>query len=487
MTTSRVLRAVGLFLFLQGVLLGLASGRARTVDEHSLHFMAESWAAQGSFAVPQLVTLGSFYGKTSIRNEPYAPYSPGQPMVSALYLQALGPTFRAAAAKPSGEPMLLANQAATSLLSTTLTAAMGAVFLLAAQAMGVPLNLALLSSLLLVVSTPFLPYSKYGFSEPFLGLLGAVVAGGLVQWDKGDSRGLWCAGLGAGLAVAVKFAVGGLLFGAVGLALLSRAEGRNWRALVRFSLIPVAVITFHLAWNWLRFGDMWDMGYPAVAEAGRRLNDFDTPLLIGLYGLLLTPGKGLLFFAPGLFLSLLGLRAAHRASPSAVVAGVVFFLASLFLYARYSAWEGGYCVGPRYLLPSLPLLWLGLPFLLKAGSAKKRVALFLCLAGVVAQVPAVATSFTEDQIMGGRYYDATYHFRLDFTPAGHWALTSKYLPGLFTGEAWDHPLGLGLDFWFVFLVRAGFDRSLILSWFVTAFACAATGWWLLRRDANRGV
>ena len=479
---SSITRSLGLFLLLQGALLLIASGRARTVDEHSLHFMAESMVARGSVAVPQLVELGSFYGKPSLRGEAYAPYSPGQPVAASIYLRALGPWFRASASKPLGEPMLLANQAATSLLSTTMIALTAVLFMLAAEALGIRPFVALASSLLLVASTPLLPYSKYGFSEPSLAALVALVLYGLVQWDLGKAHGLWLAGIGVALAVSVKLAVGGLLFGAVGLALLSRPEGRNLQALTRFAVAPVCALALHLTWNWVRFDDMWDLGYPAAAELGRRLNDFDTPLAVGLFGLLLSPGKGLLFFAPGVIAAALGLRAAFQKSPSAVITGLVFFVASLLLYSRYSAWEGGYCVGPRYLLPALPFLWLGLPFVL--SGERRKFTLALCLAGLVLQGPAVATSFIEDQAPRGRYYDATYHYQIGYTPAGQWRLAARYLPGLFTGEAWNQPLGLGLDFWFVFLVRAGFGRDLVLSWFAVASALVVSGGALLARESR---
>ena len=154
MNRATLRAALGLFLLLQGSLLLLASGRARTVDEHSLHFMAESLAAGRGVEVPQLMAIGSFYGKIGRNGKPYAPYSPGQPFLASFYLRALGPTFAAAATRESGEPLLLAREAASTLLNTTVVAACAALFLMALRIMGVPLTTALGSSLALVAATP---------------------------------------------------------------------------------------------------------------------------------------------------------------------------------------------------------------------------------------------------------------------------------------------------------------------------------------------
>lgn len=474
---------LGLFLTLQGGLLLIASGRARTVDEHSLHFMAESLNERGTLAVPQLVAIRSFYGKLSLRGAPYAPYSPGQPMAAAMYLRVLGPVFRAAAPRTTGESALLAHEAATGLLNTTLTALGAVLFLCAVRALGISARRAIWTSALLILSTPLVVYSKYSFSEPFLSALVAGTVLGLILHDRGHPVGPWVAGIAVAGAIAVKFAVGGLLGAAAGLALLSRPEGRRPAALVRFGLVPLCVLAAHFAWNATRFGSVWDLGYPEAAELGRRLNDFDTPFLTGLFGLLLSPGKGLLFFAPAVCASVFGWRALHRRSPSASTAAIGFFAGSLMLYAKYSAWEGGYCFGPRYLLPALPGLFLGLPFVL--ASRRKRAVLLLCLLGTLMQGPGVATSFAEDQMAGGRYYDADYRYRLDYSPLGQWALVARYAPGLASGTAWNEPLGFGLDFWFVFLVRAGFSRTLVAAWFACAGLLLALGVCLLRGVPNQ--
>ena len=108
------------------------------------------------------------------------------------------------------------------------------------------------------------------------------------------------------------------------------------------------------------FGSPFAFGYPAVAEGAKRLNSFATPILAGLYGFLLSPGKSIFLFAPPAILALAGLRALWRRDRGLATVAVLLPLADLLFFCKYSQWEGGYCVGPRYIVPALVLLCLGL-------------------------------------------------------------------------------------------------------------------------------
>ncbi len=58
----------------------------------------------------------------------------------------------------------------------------------------------------------------------------------------------------------------------------------------------------HAAYGWARFGSPFETGYGAQASPAA----FTTPALVGLYGLLLSSGKGVAWFAPALWLAPLG-------------------------------------------------------------------------------------------------------------------------------------------------------------------------------------
>jgi hypothetical protein len=127
----------------------------------------------------------------------------------------------------------------------------------------------------------------------------------------------------------------------------------------------------------------------------------------------------------------------------------------LFFFARYSSWEGGYCVGPRYMVPSIALLCSGLgPILADGKNRFKRIALVLLILGAIVQCITLATSFMEDQAPRGHYYDANWTYRLGYSLSGQIHLLFKYLR---SGQ--PSRLGLGWDRWFVFLHNGGISAA----------------------------
>ncbi|HEV8268930.1 MAG TPA: hypothetical protein VGR00_11865 [Thermoanaerobaculia bacterium] len=103
-----------------------------------------------------------------------------------------------------------------------------------------------------------------------------------------------------------------------------------------------------LAVNTVYQGSPFHFGYVLSSEL-----PFWHPLGAGLYGLLLSPGRGLVFFAPVVLLAPFGLRR-RRAAAWVLALGAPAVLA--LVIARWFVWNGGSCWGPRYLLAVLPLL-----------------------------------------------------------------------------------------------------------------------------------
>jgi hypothetical protein len=218
------------------------------------------------------------------------------------------------------------------------------------------------------------------------------------------------------------------------------------------SAVGVAIL---LTYNTLLFGGPFEFGYPATAEGAKALNTFDTPLVKGLYGFLLSPGKSFFVFAPPVILALAGLPRLWKLERGAATVAMLFPLMYLFFFARYTQWEGGYCVGPRYLVPSIVLLCLALgPMLAEGAPRVRKTALVLLGLGAFVQCVSLATSFMEDQVPRGRYYDANWTYRLGYSLIGQIRLLWRYLA---SGER--ARLGLGWDRWFVFLHKGGVSAA----------------------------
>ena len=110
-----------------------------------------------------------------------------------------------------------------------------------------------------------------------------------------------------------------------------------------------------LVYNAFAFGDPSEQGYGS--------KPFDTPILAGLYGLLLSPSRGLFVYAPYLAFAVAALVRAWRARGEVAARlralGTVS-LATLLLYATYTEWWGGRVFGARFLDDLAPILFAAL-------------------------------------------------------------------------------------------------------------------------------
>jgi len=126
---------------------------------------------------------------------------------------------------------------------------------------------------------------------------------------------------------------------------------------VRYLAVPVGALALVVADNLVRHGG--SLSTYAVSDRGgiptvlpySTSSGFSYPWGLGLLGLLFSFGKGLVFFAPGLFLP--ARRALRAVSPRLWPAQVALLLAVaglLTVYSSWYGWWGGFFWGPRFLL-----------------------------------------------------------------------------------------------------------------------------------------
>ncbi len=192
------------------------------------------------------------------------------------------------------------------------------------------------------------PYAADSYTEPWAAAALALGAAGLLRGSTHALRAGLAAGLGA-LAAALLKPILWVLAPAVVLAALARDRGRPGlpRAAVGAVAVLVPGLAGTLALNAALYGRATDFGYGYVGLP------FDHPLAAGLFGLLVSPGRGLLFFAPLALLAPFALR--RLPGPARVLCGILP-LVLLLVAARWFSWHGASCWGPRLLLPALPLL-----------------------------------------------------------------------------------------------------------------------------------
>jgi hypothetical protein len=196
--------------------------------------------------------------------------------------------------------------------------------------------------------------------------------------------------------------------------LIVLAVRQRWRVLWALGAAALAAAPF-LLYNLTVFRH-WAGGYAWAVSGSHPFVDF--PLLPGIAGLLLSPGKGLLVFSP--FLVFLAGRLEEVARSAAAVAAIpvgvaveaeataasatahrppawapsfrsldlavlAAFLMQLYVFGR-SDFRGGACYGPRYLTDSCPgLVWLLLPVMARLRGGWLRAFVMAVAAGVAIQ------------------------------------------------------------------------------------------------------
>jgi len=178
-----------------------------------------------------------------------------------------------------------------------------------------------------------------------------------------------------------------------------------WRGWVAF-FAPLVLCGIIIGWfNWTRYGSPLTFGFSALQHTS-----FTTPLLLGLYGLLISPGKGLLFYNPIAWAGLIGLAIMFRTRRREAILFALILVAELLFFAVYEYWTGGWNWGPRYILPVLPLLVLtaGEWVYVKPTRLRKTILVGLCVIGFVLNIPAVLVDHSRYLIGFGEREPQTY-------------------------------------------------------------------------------
>jgi hypothetical protein len=144
--------------------------------------------------------------------------------------------------------------------------------------------------------------------------------------------------------------------------------------LLAFSLIV-------LAYNYVRFGDIFQFGYTVR---------FTTPLLAGLGAYLFSLDRSLFLYSPVLLAGLLGIPSFLRRYPREGWFSLLLIVVYPFINAKWGVYWGGPVWGPRFLLPIIPFLVLFILPLLEAGKRVIWGLSLLCFLSMAVQVMGLA-------------------------------------------------------------------------------------------------
>ena len=281
-----------------------------------------------------------------------------------------------------------------------------------------------------------------------------------------------------------------LLVAVPALVWLAWSRG-GWKRALQFvgPLVPAALGL--LAYNHLRFGHPMALGY------GSWIAQFSTPWLVGISGLLLSPGRGFLFFVPTVWLLPWAWKRFRSEHSSLAIVVVGISLGYLLFYGRFEAWYGTESWGPRYLVPLLPITLLPLAAL---STVARRWLVAVAFVGVVFQVPPLVASPSlyfrslDRLAAAGEVVDPIYDIRQSPLVL-HWREALDLLTdspgqggpafGDVAGEieAGHHQLVRALpNFWFFYAKALGVNVGWVTGLMLLVAAVGSGAFWMIERS-----
>ena len=341
--------ALGIFLLVTAVYALAGPGRIDIIDGQYRFEVARNLMEHGSLRVDDPFLAGSVPG---IAGGAYSPYGVSGSIVSLPLLML---------ADVAGPAPIDRQQFFFSFTSAVFGAATASVLFLFYSTLGVAPRAALLWTMVAAFATLAFPASTSVFDQAQHALF-VITACYLAHLSaRRDSIALAAAG-GAALAVLVNFQeTYALLFPAIGLATLgpqgaSAGQRRSFERYLVFMFVGGLGLLVWAGLNDFRFGGLFTSG-----KGGNHPFPFDNPV-IGLSGLLVSPGKSLFLYSPVTVLGLLGLKRLVRDEPRLGQAVAAACCVHLALISTLSFYGGDWCWGPRYFVAILPLVALGTPF-----------------------------------------------------------------------------------------------------------------------------
>ena len=316
------------------------SGVFRTVDELAMYASTESLAQRGDLSTPQIL-FSDFHNPTG-------PIEPGQAALAA-------PLYWLAQRFPT-----VNNIQAVMLLNPLVTALTAAALYRIGRALGYAHGACLGLAFAFGLATLAWPYSRSFLREPLLGLIVTLAFYSYVTFRRRPQARWLAATLGLlAAATATKFIAIALvpffLIPAAGDWIRLHPQHKRRVVAGSFAFVLVAFAAALLIAT-LRLQQEAASSLDVLASFVRNLSLSN--VLEVAYGLLFSPGKGIVFYSPMVVIGWLGVAGArpHRrllAWFSLLVPGMM-----MLAYSGSEAWYGGQSWGPRFLVPVVPLMLL---------------------------------------------------------------------------------------------------------------------------------
>lgn len=271
---------------------------------------------------------------------------------------------------------------------------------------------AFITCLLYGLTTFALVYTKTLFGEPLTALLLLTAALHTYRYcEQPRARDAVSIGVCIGLLIGINtiYALYAPLFGLMILRQRS-SSARSWLVNSAGYMIPILTcITLLALFNAARFGNVFDSGYRFAEGEG-----FIHPIADGLYGLFISPYRGVFWYNPILLLAIPGTITLMRANSQRgfTTFVLVTIAAQALMFASWWSWHGGIVWGARFLIPVTPLMMLIIAPILEAAGKHRwllaPVILLMLVSFIVQMLGALFSYLPHNAYLFAHHYTGDY-------------------------------------------------------------------------------
>jgi hypothetical protein len=341
-TTKDVISALVCFSFF-ALLYGFTShASASASDEIATFRTGVVFAATGHLAIDDIKSVQKItdIGVWGRGDHLYSKYFPGTALGTAIIYPL--------AAKPDDTPYYAPNPtyghvllapseagARAALMINAVLGALGMAMLLLLLQENFPRKTAITTVLLVGLTTDWWYESQLFYLE--IGA-GAFLIGSLYFANKGNP---WPSSLSFALS---------LLFRPTNIIALPIWGYSVWHKNSKMLLSGIFILggaAFLGLYNYLRFRSPFDFGYGGTG--------FNTPILTGLLGLILSPGHSFFIYSPILILGITGGILLWRKDKTLALVCLAASLGYILMAATWQSWSGGKVWGSRLIVPVIPI------------------------------------------------------------------------------------------------------------------------------------
>ncbi len=321
-------RLIKVFLIFFSFYFLTASGHFYVGDEVTRYQLTKSIVEKGSFSIE----MG--YGMKSVDGRLYSKYGIGYSILSIPnYL--IGKFIARFTKRYDEEKIVLFSVSTFNQFITAVCCCL--FFITCLKKLNYSYNTSLLLTFIFGLFSPIWPYSKTFFTEPLI-----VLCFLLLFFFDGFS---FISGIVLSVALLTRI---DSLIAFPFLVYRYRKKWQNKKHVLFFFLPLTLTIGLLLYYNFYRFNSLFEFGYGEES--------FSTPIWNGMYGLIFSSGKGLLWYMPILIFYFIFVKKFYELNREYGVVCIGIPLIYLLFFSRWNLWGGDLSWGPRYLIPTIPFL-----------------------------------------------------------------------------------------------------------------------------------